>query len=500
MLNDSNEMILPQVTSDQFLPPINPWIALGGLFQIVSVSIAIGLSAVIKYDVTVRVSAIVRPAGEVRIVQSAIEGTIASIKVLENQAIKQGNTIAVIDDNLLRTQKNKLQSDIEQRQLQLAKIKAQIRELNSQINAEKDRNSRAINTAEAELSRSWRDYQDRQKNSNSEVKEAAANLRLAQRELQKSRADLKSAEANLRSIEAALNAATLKRDRYRPLAETGALSQIQLDEAQLAVEQEQQAVASQKGTIEAQKQTIESQQQAVEAAKARLERAQTTLNPSNAEVAIAQQRIASEKASGAATLAILNREGEVLMQQQIELQKQLARDGQDLQQVETDLKKTIIRATTDGTILTLELRNPGQVVRAGDAIAQIAPARAPLIIKARVPAQEIGKVQVCLLENMENCQQGKAQLRVSAYPYPDYGTLPAAVRAIAPDTLMSKDSNLRNSPAHYEVTIEAKKPYLIKGDRQYFIQPGMEITADILTKEETVLTFILRKIRLITDL
>jgi HlyD family secretion protein len=497
MLNDSNEAILPRATSEQFLPPISPWITLGGLLQIASVSMAIALAAIIKYDVTVRVSATVRPTGEVRIVQAAIEGTVENIKVTQNQVIKQGDAIAIIDDNLLQTQKSKLESNIAQRQLQLTQIEAQIRALNNQITAEKERNIRAINTAEAELSRSLRDYQDRQKNSSAEVEEAAANLRIAERELQKSRAELKSAEANLKSIEAALNAAKLKRDRYRPVAETGALSQNQLEEAQLAVEQQQQAVASQKGAIEAQKQTTERQQQAVEAATARLHRVQTALNPNNAEVAIAQQRIASEKASGSATLAILNREEEALIQQQIELNKQLAGDMQDLQQLKTDLEKTTIRATSDGTILKLELRNPGQVVRSGDAIAQIAPAGAPLIIKARVPAQEIGKVQVCQLENMENCQQGKAQLRVSAYPYPDYGTLPAAVRAIAPDTMTSGDSNF---PAHYEVTIEAKKPYLVKGDRQYFIQPGMEITADIISKEETLLTFILRKIRLLTDL
>ncbi|MGH7997861.1 MAG: HlyD family efflux transporter periplasmic adaptor subunit, partial [Brasilonema sp.] len=43
-----------------------------------------------------------------------------------------------------------------------------------------------------------------------------------------------------------------------------------------------------------------------------------------------------------------------------------------------------MRTAETGTILKLELRNPGQVVRPGQAIAQIAPSNAPLIIKARV--------------------------------------------------------------------------------------------------------------------
>lgn len=42
--------------------------------------------------------------------------------------------------------------------------------------------------------------------------------------------------------------------------------------------------------------------------------------------------------------------------------------------------------------------------------------------------------------------------------------------------------------------------YLEKQNQQYLIQPGMEVAADIISKEETVLTFILRKARLLTDL
>jgi multidrug efflux pump subunit AcrA (membrane-fusion protein) len=53
---------------------------------------------------------------------------------------------------------------------------------------------------------------------------------------------------------------------------------------------------------------------------------------------------------------------------------------------------------------------------------------------------------------------------------------------------------------YYEITIQPQRPYLVKGEHQYPIQPGMEVAADIISREETVLTFILRKVRLLTDL
>lgn len=501
-MNDSNETFLATAKSTDFLPPINPWIAVGGLFQIAAVGIAFTLAAVIKYNVTVRSPANVRPAGGVRIVQAAISGTVESIKVKENQFVKQGSAIAILDDSALQTQKNKLQLNIGQLQLQLAQIAAQIRALDTQKLAEIDRKNRTVTSAEAELIRRQRDYQDKQQNSTAEVGEAEANLRLAQKELQKARADFKSSEANLRSNQAALIAAISKWNRYKPLEETGALAQDQLDEAELAVKQQEQAVAAQKGAIEAQKQTIERQQQAIEVAKARLERAKTALNPSSAEIAIASERIAQEKATGESTIAALNREREALIQQQIEIGKQLERDRKELQQIETEIAKTVIRATADGTILKLELRNSGQVVNATEAIAQIAPKKAPAVIIARVAARDIGKVQICQQKSVAGCQQGKVKLRISAYPYPDYGTLKAAVRAIAPDatTANSQAANTSTETAHYQVTIEPENTYLVKDNIQYPLQPGMEVTADIVSKEETVLTFILRKARLITDL
>jgi multidrug efflux pump subunit AcrA (membrane-fusion protein) len=91
-------------------------------------------------------------------------------------------------------------------------------------------------------------------------------------------------------------------------------------------------------------------------------------------------------------------------------------------------------------------------------------------------------------------------LRVSAYPYPDYGTLAGAVRAITADAITPQSNAITSHTPYYEVTIQPEKLSLQKDNQSYFIEPGMEVTADIITKEETLLTFILRKARLITDL
>lgn len=493
---------LPQAQVNEFLPPISRWLNIGGLIIVAVVGLAIPLASVTKYKVTVRAQANVRPAGELRLVQAATEGAIMLVLVKENQLVNQGDIIATIDDSRLQTQKSQLQNNIGQARLQIVQINAQISALNSQILAETDRIDRAVVSAEAELERRQREYQDRLVTTVADVEEAEANLWQAQEELQEAQAQLKSAQANLRSIKAALNAARTKQNRYQPIAELGALSQDQFEEAKLDVQRQEEAVESQKATVEAQQQTIERLQQGIKAAVARLKRVQASINPSTAEIAIARSRIAQEQASGQVTLASLNKEREALLQQRIEINKQLERDVRELQQVEIDLGKTTITATAKGIISQLSLRNPGQTVRPGEEIAQIVPSNAALEVKAAVLPGDIGKVE----------RGQEVQMRVSACPYPDYGTLPGVVSQISEDTIkpqtnsgnatMFTPSNQTGNAvgAFYEVTIKPETLTLNREKHQCTIHLGMDGRADIITKEETLLQFLLRKAKLLADI
>jgi multidrug efflux pump subunit AcrA (membrane-fusion protein) len=272
MLNHSDSNFLPPIQENDFLPPIGRWATFGGLFIVCVTGLAIPVASVAKYKETVKAKAIVRPVGELRIVQSATEGEVTQVLVKKNQAIKQGDVIATIDDSKLQTKKSQLQTSIQQAHLQLVRVNAQISAVNRQLKAETDRNNRSIISAQAELSRRRRDYQDKQKTTIAELKEA---------------------EANFRSTVAALNVARSKRDRYEPIAEIGALPKNQLEEAQLEVQQ---------------------QQQAVEANRARVQRALAALDPSNAEVAIASEQIAQAKATAEASKATSDKDRAIVRQ------------------------------------------------------------------------------------------------------------------------------------------------------------------------------------------
>jgi multidrug efflux pump subunit AcrA (membrane-fusion protein)/DNA-binding NarL/FixJ family response regulator len=487
------------IHTEELLPNTTRWAEVGGLFLIASVATVAILSAVLEYKVVVKAPANVRPAGEIRLVQATLEGTVKSILVKENQVVNKEDIIATIDDSQLQIKKSQFLGNIQQNQMQLMQMDAQISAIDRQIGAETDRNQRAIASATADLQRTQREYQQTKFSVKGQLQEVQANIKIAQNELQKAEFELKSMQANLRVTEVALKTAKLKRDRYTSIATSGSISQNQLEEVQLGVEQQQQSLVSQKASLEGQKQVVERQKQAVAVAMTKYKPAAAAINPSNAVLAVVEGKIAQERATGEGSLARLKQEENSLIQRKIEIQNIINNSKKDLGQIEKQLQATVIRSPEKGTILKLDLRNPQQLVRPGEAIAQIAPSEAPLIVKANVSVEDISKVKVCKAQKVDVCEQGKVQMRISAYPYPDYGILLGAVRSISADVITPQTNALVPTAPYYEVTIEPEKRYLKKGDRSYPIQPGMEVKAEIISQQETFLTFILRKARLMTN-
>lgn len=145
-----------------------------------------------------------------------------------------------------------------------------------------------------------------------------------------------------------------------------------------------------------------------------------------------------------------------------------------------------IHAPINGFVLGLATLKPGQSVQAGSTLTEIMPPPKSLVVKALLPPDKIGQVQ-----------PGRpVQMQVSAYPYPEYGTLAGTVLTVSPDTVSCQLANCP-LPEGYTVDIELGQPYMeaTSGER-HNLQPGMTVTADIVTQREKLLRLILQKLRL----
>lgn len=192
---------------------------------------------------------------------------------------------------------------------------------------------------------------------------------------------------------------------------------------------------------------------------------------------------------------------EVVASQQAELSR-LAQDSAagagERAQVERTLAITHVRAPVSGVLYSLSLRNPQQVVSEGQELARIAPSDRLLVAKVLVRSEDI--------DNVKTGQS--ADLRITGCPFPDFGTLKGQVSAIAPDALPVQPQSPTSPGARpsaepiptgggYEVTVQPVRTVLHAGNRGCEVKLGMDLTADITTRIETVLTFLLRKARLI---
>jgi len=270
-------------------------------------------------------------------------------------------------------------------------------------------------------------------------------------------------------VDEALTELTLARQEvasYRQLVDSGAVSRLQLAEREASLAR----------------------------AQARLTRLQTGLNPTSAEVDAAEARIVQERSRGIALLAQLQQSREQILQQEVELKSQIERDRKELNQITAEIEATLIRAPASGTLYEVKLRNIGQMFNSGETIAQIIPDEAPLALKAVIPADQINKVEI----------GQPTQMRVSACPFSQFGTLAGTVTEISPDAVLAEPSDSTSTASitqntGYVVIIEPSVQYLANGQNTCLLKPGNQGLLTIISKQETVKDFLWRKVRLQND-
>ena len=478
---------IPQVQEDEFLPQIDSWTTAGGASLTSLFLLAVTLTSILEYNVAVKTQATIRPVGELGLVQSAIEGKVREIKVSSNQKVESGDVIASIDDSRLQTKKNQLETSIKQSQLQVKQIEAQQKELDFQIQAQTNLIKRNIAAAEAELQLIQRNYQDKVIIARSDLKQAQSSENFARIQLERIKKE-KALEATVEEAEASLKLAKAQRDRMLAILNSGAISRIFFEEKEQAVKAAQANLEQAKSSALT---LLAEKEKSLSTARINITKARTLINPDSATVTVVKERINQERAKGKATIAALKQEQQTLFLSNVELKKKIQSNLQEMKLVEKELKQTIVRAPMAGTILQLNLRNPQQVLRPGEIVARIAPSNAPLEIKAQVTAQDIDKVK----------PKQKVQMQVSACPYPDFGTFKGTVQTIASDTIPVTIDNTNTSPKGiYEVTIKPDTLFAQKNNHKCFLLPGMEGKASIISRRETLLNFIMRKARLISNI
>jgi hemolysin D len=137
-----------------------------------------------------------------------------------------------------------------------------------------------------------------------------------------------------------------------------------------------------------------------------------------------------------------------------------------------------LKAPADGIVQQLSINTIGGVVTAAQPLMIIVPTDGGLEIEAKVLNKDIGFV----------AQDQEVSVKVTAYPFTQYGDLAGKIEWVARDAVVDKDLGpnypIRVSIAHYNL------PNIV-GGRQGVITPGMTVAADIKVGNRRVIEYFL---------
>ncbi len=138
--------------------------------------------------------------------------------------------------------------------------------------------------------------------------------------------------------------------------------------------------------------------------------------------------------------------------------------------------RQIVRAPAAGTVIDLKFTSPGAVVRAGEAIAEIVPSDARLMIEAQVRPEEINNVQ----------RDQTARIRFTAFKFRNASIVTGKVTYISADRLIDKASNA----PYYSVMILADPESIKAAGHDLHLQAGMPAEVFIDGSTQTPLQYV----------
>ena len=133
-----------------------------------------------------------------------------------------------------------------------------------------------------------------------------------------------------------------------------------------------------------------------------------------------------------------------------------------------------IRANIDGRIQELTFKNPGSVVKQGDALAILVPLDQKLIVMAQLQVKDRGYIEL----------NQKAKIKLASMEQMTYLPIDAEVISISPNAVQTDNAS------YYELELILESQTFANGDMQYKLVPGIQVHVFILTGERTVLSYI----------
>ena len=378
------------------------------------------------------------PQGYLQIVQPTESGVIKEILVKEGAQVKAGQILARMDARVSEADSRQLQNELKLKRLQLRRIAAELGGAPWRRLA--DDPVELFAQVEAQL------------NARRQAHQGA--LEIERAILVKAEQDLKSAQEVEAKLQKTIPLFIQHEAAYDQLVKDGFAGKLMhLEKQRDRIEKEQDLLAQQ-------------------------------FNISSLKATIAQvgKRIAQ----------ITSSYHQQLQNERIDAEAQYHKLQQDWEKQAHRHALLELKAPQDGIVKDLATHTLGSVVAPGTVVMTLVPDGDGVLAEVWVTHLDAGLVE----------SGQAAKLKLTAYPFQQYGMMSGRVKHISPDASEAteqknaKSAGIQDQPASsFRALIELPQPYLEAQGKRYRLSPGMQLNAEIKLGTRTVMQYLLSPVQ-----
>jgi HlyD family secretion protein len=145
------------------------------------------------------------------------------------------------------------------------------------------------------------------------------------------------------------------------------------------------------------------------------------------------------------------------------------------------VKRTVVAAPVNGTVVDIKFKTIGGVVQRGEPIMSIVPAGDELIVEARLTPVDVKAVHGGL----------EAQIHLSAYSSRVVPKIPGTVRTVSADRLMDDSTH----QPYYLARVAVDRPTLERIAPRIDLIPGMPVEVLVVTERRTMMDYLTKPFR-----
>lgn len=386
-----------------------------------------------RLDVVASADGRIVPASQLRIVQPSEGGVVEAILVHEGDRVREGQVMARMDTQATQADARSTAAEVALKRLQLRRVDA---ELHGRPLERLAGDPPALH-AQVDAQRDAR------------VRAHESSLAEERAVVARSRREMQAAAETREKLAAALPHLREQEQAFERLANEGFAGKLMRQQRT-------------RERIEAE-QDVRAQDHKVEAARAAIEQA--------------ERRMAQLAANYRAQL-----QGE-----RVETEARLAKLAEDAEKLAVRARAAELRAPADGIIKDLATHTRGSVLAPGTVLMTLVPADERLLAEVWLRNQDAGFVRA----------GQPAKIKFAAYPFQKHGMLDGRVLRISADSSERPAPERGPAPpaASYRAMVELSANELREPGARHAILPGMQVTAEILMPDRSVLEYLLSPVQ-----